>query len=98
MENLANSDAFGSGSSPDGHTKQKKPLAGFFSLDISSGREHTRRKSMRKHKKYDRVSVRPIALRWHERFARSCPDGHTKAKKPLAGFFFFGYFNGLNIF
>lgn len=61
LDTIKASDAFGSGSSPDGHTKENKPLVGLFSLVISERREHTRRKCLLKQKKHYRVSVRPIA-------------------------------------
>lgn len=86
MENLANSDAFGSGSSPDGHTKENKPLVGLFSLVISERREHTRRKCLLKQKKHYRVSVRPIACDGTSALREVAPTD-TPTKKAPRGLF-----------
>lgn len=37
LDTIKASDAFGSGSSPDGHTKQKSPLRAFFVWSFSMG-------------------------------------------------------------
>lgn len=83
---LGCSDAFGSGSSPDGHTNKKSPLWAFFV-------GHFRRvrtlppKMFAERKKHYRVSVRPIACDGTSALRVVAPTDTPKKTSPLRACF-----------
>ncbi len=66
-------------SCPDGHTNKKSPSWAFFVGHFRRVRTHPPKMFALTKKALSGVGS-PHRLRWHERFARSCPDGHTRRK------------------